>query len=65
MDAKYEVIICYGSKVMAKVKVLEVKGHGHGHKVKTFGMIRKASSHGMYIWNMKALTQIVQKLWQN
>ena len=42
---KYESPTSYGSKVMAYIKFLDVKvkGHGEGHKVKSFGMNGKAS----------------------
>ena len=28
---------------------MKIKGHGQGHKVKRFGMNRKASSQGVYM----------------
>ena len=34
---------------------MQVKGHGQGHKLKTFDMNGKASLQGMYIWNMSTL----------
>ena len=41
---KYESPTSYGSKVMAYIKFLgmKVKGHGEGHKVKSFCMNRKS-----------------------
>ena len=63
---KYESPTSNGSKVMAKaIKVFRNKGHGQGHLVKNFEMNKKVSSKGMYMINMKALPQIVQKLRQS
>ena len=51
----------------------ETRTDGHHHTIirpvwrrayKNHGMMRKASSQGMGMWNMKALPTMVQKLWE-
>ena len=61
---KYESLISLGSKVIAKVKFFQkkVKSQGQGHKVKIFGMDRKVLSQATNMYNMKALSLLVQKL---
>ena len=50
---------------MAKVKVFQkkVKLQGQGHKVKTYGTMRKGLSQGILNGNMKSLSLMVWKLW--
>ena len=48
---------------MLKFSDMNVKGHGVGHNVKSFGMNRQVSSQEMYMWNMTALPLMVQMLW--
>ena len=66
MHAKYGVFISYGSTIMVKVKVLDmkVKGHGQSTYIKPFGINRNAISKRMYMWNMKALPYMAKILWQ-
>ena len=40
---------------------IKAKGHGQSHKIKNFGMMRKALSQEMYTRNLPLM---VQKLWQ-
>ena len=52
-------------QVMAKFKFFQkqVKSQGQGHEVKNFGIDRKVLSQEIHMWNMKALSLLVQKLW--
>ena len=42
---------------------LKVKDHSQGSMVKNVGTDVKVLSHGIHMWNMKALYLTVQKLW--
>ena len=48
---KYENPTSYGSKVMTKVKVFNMKviGYGQGHEGKNFGTDGKALSQGIHM----------------
>ena len=65
VHVKYESHISDGGQVTSIVKVLEYvcQNARQGYKVKSFSINGKASSQGMYMWNMKALPLMVKKLW--
>ena len=50
---------------MVQVKFFQkqVKSQGQGHEVKNFGSNRKVLPQEIHMWNMKALSLLVQKLW--
>ena len=62
---KYESPISYGSKVMIKVKVFQNVGQRSRSRSQgqNFGTDGKVLSQGIHMWNMKALSLTVQKLW--
>ena len=50
---------------MAKVKIFQkyIKLQGQSHKVKYYGTKWKVLSQEIHMWNMKALSLLVWKLW--
>ena len=58
---QYDCPICFGSKVMTKVKIFEnwVKSQGQGHRVKAFDTNRKVLPQGTHNCNMTALSLLV------
>ena len=48
---------------MIKVKILKKKVKCEGHKVKNYRMSWKVMSQGMNLWNMKAQSLSIYKLW--
>ena len=50
---------------MVKVTFVQkyVKSQGLGHEVKKFGSNRKVLPQEIHMWNMKATSVLVQKLW--
>ena len=64
VHVKYESYISNGVKVICNVKVLKYVGQKSLSRLQgqSFSINGKASSQGMYMWNMKALPIMVQKL---
>ena len=61
--AKYEGPVCNGSKVMTNVIFFFKVGHRSRSLVRIFCMSMKFLSQGTYMPNMKALSEMVKKLW--
>ena len=61
---KYQSSSTHYSNVIIKVRVFKkrVKLQGQGHRVKNNGTPGKVLSHGILMWNIKALALTVQKL---
>ena len=60
---KYESLISFGSKVMAKVMFFfKSKSRSQCQEVKLFGIDRKVLSQGIHLHTIKALSPFVKKL---